>query len=297
MIPWFMVIPGCGHSPPPPGPDLDGDGLSPPEDCNDADPALGGPEKGNDGVDNDCDGAIDCDDPDLLNEEWDGDVLEGDLPDFCDGYCTRPITGSIAIKWVDYYPPSVSSLSSLWCVTAAGNLDLTTPRLPTLSGLENLRSLDGIFLFDAFSLLDITALQGLTSLTGAVSIHHAPLLDSLDGLEAARTLESLSIYDSGRLRDLTALGAVEEVTHGVTFWGNAFLESLHGLEGVRSIGSLDLDTNRDLEDVTALHGLESVAHRVTIIDNESLGDEAAQALVDEIDDIGGTVRVEGNGTP
>ncbi len=64
---WAQQQPLCG------GPDCDGDGYSFPEDCNDADPAIGpgfgcpdaaGEHVCNDGVDNDADGNADCFDPD-----------------------------------------------------------------------------------------------------------------------------------------------------------------------------------------------------------------------------------------
>ena len=93
--------------------DADGDGLIAAEDCDDADPAVGGEELPFDGVDNDCDPstldddgdgdgfglADDCDDTDPLgwlpHDELEGD-LKGDFVDFCPGYwaVSPPSAGS-----------------------------------------------------------------------------------------------------------------------------------------------------------------------------------------------------------
>lgn len=58
--------------------------------------------------------------------------------------------------------------------------------------------------------------------------------------------------------------------------------------------NLELTSNAVLVDLTPLYSLASVDDDVTIRDNLSLTDAAAQALVDEIDAIGGTVSVSGN---
>lgn len=64
---WIEQLPPCG------GPDCDGDGWSPPEDCNDSDPNLApgygcpdidGEDACDDATDNDLDGLIDCEDDD-----------------------------------------------------------------------------------------------------------------------------------------------------------------------------------------------------------------------------------------
>ncbi len=78
--------------------------------------------------------------------------------------------------------------------------------------------------------------------------------------------------------------------------GNAALTSLDGLGAVTTVGlHLGIYVNPSLVDVTALYGVQLVAGGVSIIDNTSLTDAAAQALVDEIDDIGSSVSISGNG--
>ena len=72
------------------------------------------------------------------------------------------------------------------------------------------------------------------------------------------------------------------------------LTSLDGLQGLTTVGDvLNIERNVVLADVTALYGLQSVWD-VYVMDNVSLTDAAAEALVDEIDVIGGDVWISGN---
>lgn len=59
-------------------------------------------------------------------------------------------------------------------------------------------------------------------------------------------------------------------------------------------GEIGIQYNAALADVSALYGLTSVQDDVTIRDNVVLTDLAAQDLVNEIDTIGGSIRISGN---
>src|SRR5687768_5670367 len=102
ILPASLLGCGCGEPEPETGDchdcgDLDRDGWTSAEDCDDEDPARGGPELPYDGVDNDCDLASPDDDLDgdglLLAEDCDdGDptrggpeVLEDGVDNDCDG--------------------------------------------------------------------------------------------------------------------------------------------------------------------------------------------------------------------
>src|SRR5689334_16258535 len=96
--------------------DEDGDGFSIDEDCDDTDAAIhpGAQEVGSDGLDNDCDSAVDCDDTDLIGD-WVGDVSGADVPTFCDGYCTRSITGNLQVT-----DTALTDLRGLSCLSSVG---------------------------------------------------------------------------------------------------------------------------------------------------------------------------------
>ena len=93
----WIPVGELGGSRPDPGAsavDPDGDGLPRADDCDDDDETVNpdAEETAWNGADDDCDGDADCEDSELLNGQWEGDVPKADVADFCDGYCTRTVT-------------------------------------------------------------------------------------------------------------------------------------------------------------------------------------------------------------
>jgi hypothetical protein len=215
--------------------DLDGDGLLHADDCDDQDPALGGPEIPFDGLDNDCyaytfdedgdgDGIIadwDCNDadPHIGGSEVVGDGLDND----CDGVvdCEAGQTGELA---GDLYSWNIPGFCAVDCArSVTGDVDLT------------------------YNLSDVHELYCLTSVGGTLWVEDGDLY------------------------------------------------TLRGLDSLQSVGGdLYLRYNPALTDVTALYHLEYVGGDVHIEDNLQLSNDAAWALVDEIDTLVGGAFVSGN---
>ena len=157
--------------------DIDGDGWTINDDCDDGDPLLGGPEVPFDGVDNDCDASTldddgdqdgspvdeDCDDEDPLgwlpDRPFEGTVDGSSVIGFCDGYCLRTVAGNINLD-----DTSLVNLDDLRCVPSVrGNLELTdNPGLGSILGLERLSEVGGSIEIDSNPLL--TSLEGLEGL-------------------------------------------------------------------------------------------------------------------------------------
>jgi hypothetical protein len=172
------------------------------------------------------------------------------------------------------------------------------PALTSLEGFSNLETIGGNFLVQLLPSWE--GLHNVETIGGYADIWGTPFTD----LSALRSLRSvggwLNLINNDQLTDFSGLENLESVGMGINIADNANLESLDGLESMRTIGgSLQIaglyeDANPALVDVTALYGLESVAEDVIITGNTALTDAAAQALVDEIESIGGTVTISGN---
>lgn len=296
--------------------DLDSDGRLLAEDCDDTDAGVGGPEVVGDNIDNDCDSTVDCDDTDIagLDGVWEGDLTASAGAGFCDGYCTRSVTGDLVISG-----SGLRDLDGLACLTSIGG-DLVLYHniaLETLSGLERLATVPGdLFIAGNTALTSLSGLENLTTVGKHLTIGYnndedAPYyyysnasLTSLVGLSGLATIGgNLSIYSNEALTSLSGLDSLSVVGGDLRigysyddddYGGNDALTSLDGLETLVSIGGeLFIGYNKPLVDVLALYNLTSVTD-VSILYNPVLTDTAAQALVDEIDSIAGRVTITGN---
>lgn len=253
--------------------DIDGDGFRSSEDCddNDAEVFPTAIELPGDGIDNDCDTTIDCDDSDFLADQWIGDATEGDPPDFCGSYDCRSISGDLVIA-----DPSLVDLSAFSCLSNVdGNLSIrNSDALTTLRGFESLTSIGGN--------LTIGEYGPNTTFIGNAS------LASLDGLDNLREVGGgVEIWGNNQLTSLSGLSSLASVGDNLHIAENDALVTLRGLENLTRIESiLSLYLNVALTDVTSLYDLK-YAQYVNIMYNRSLTDRAAWALADEIDDLFG----------
>jgi hypothetical protein len=290
---WWLAA--CAPEEAPPRPELPA-----PPDCQEV-------ELPYDRLDNDCDGTIDCDDPDLVelvDGEWAGDITVEDLPGLCEGYCSRSITGDLTLV-----ESSLTSLQALGCVTAIGG-DLTigdvggyhfyyeygNNSLLTLDGLQNLASVGGTVKIESNDVLASLASLGRLREAGGLILFHNEELRSLEGLEGLTSIAGMvAVGENFRLTSLDGLAHLEHIGGSLILFGNEDLVSLDGLEQLDEIASgLEIRGHDQLADVTALHGLTRVGEDVEVSFNPALGDDAAYVLVDEIDTIGGTVTIRNN---
>jgi hypothetical protein len=213
-----------------------------------------------------------------------------------------------------------SDLSGSGSVSLGPNAAMTS-----LEGLESLHTSNNLSVALNGELTSIAALSNLTTV-GVLNIQVNPKLESLEGLEGLTTIgDSQGVYDgflwidgngaltdlggldnitdmkgdfilrgNSGLTDLTALSGLVEV-QSLTVDANDSLVALTGLEGVDVIGvDLEIRNHDSLTDVTALHSVSQVGQNVEIVDNTALPAAAAQALVDAIGNIPGSVTISGN---
>lgn len=218
-----------------------------------------------------------------------GDVRIGD-PDRSDwtsgGYTNFSPTGN----------PELRSLTGLRNLTAIGG-DLVINQngvLETLDGLQALQSVGHVDIFDNHRLEELADFQELSRVDSLV-VSRNTVLQTLSGLEGIVEVGGhVDISTNPQLTSLSGLDGVVDVG-SLTIDSNFGLTSLVGLGQVRRIDSdLTIDNNISLVDVSSLHGLEHVGDQVSITNNRELTDVAAQALVDEIDFVGGRVSIENN---
>lgn len=280
-----LVLWGCGAE----LVDADDDGLVASEDCNDADPAIGGPEVPYDGLDNDCnpdtpdddldgDGllqSIDCDDEDPLagggaEVAYDGrdndcdastpdDDLDGDgfgLAEDCDD--ADPLSGGGPEVAYDGRDNDCDPTT----LDSDGHLDAD------VTGLEQLTTVGDVFEVTGKGIDSLHGLPALTHADGLV-IATTSLVD-LSGPKGPVSVSSLQIQGNDALETLAAPGTIV-VDGRLLMVDNPLLTSLQGIDasGVSSKGDVLVVENPLLEDLAALSGLVS-AEWLAITENVSL---------------------------
>jgi hypothetical protein len=191
--------------------DADGDGHPAEDDCDDADPAVGGAEVPYDGVDNDCDPATpdddldgdgfaaveDCDDGDPLawrgDEGFAGDLTE-DFASFCTSYCERGVGGNLDLSSAT--PQDVAALTCLSSVD--GDLVVqSNDRLRDLSGLYALASVGGDLDVQYSALTSLSGLGALFVVGRDVTVRGDEDLceEDVDALVAQLTSFSGTVID------------------------------------------------------------------------------------------------------
>lgn len=134
----------------------------------------------------------------------------------------------------------------------------------------------------------MTSFAGLDLSYGdTVTLIDLPSLESYEGLGGDLGFLDFVSTDATDLRGLEAVAALDGL-----FLQDTAAVTLNGLEGLRAIAfDLWILDNLELADVTALHGLSAVGGDVEITGNARLAEADAQALIEAIDAIGGTVTV------
>lgn len=284
-------------------PDPDRDGFLAPLDCDNAD-ALVNPnaaELKGDAIDNDCDGAIDCDDADLAGA-WEGDLAYADVAGFCDDWCERTVTGSVALDQT-----LLTDLDALTCLTAVGghltiraNGSLTSiaglsgletvggsvmigqdvcdwdttpcgnPALTSYAGLENLASAGGLTLAENDAVLDPITFGQLTTLDGLTVYGHAALT-ALPDFPALASLGTLEVVGNASLATLSGFDALDEIGSYVLFTANPSLTTLDGFDQVVTIGeALMIGGEPGLATISGFQSLEDVGAVFEIWGNPAL---------------------------
>jgi hypothetical protein len=112
---------------------------------------------------------------------------------------------------------------------------------------------------------------------------------SLASVGGTVTIDDDDALTTVRLGSLASVGGLQ-ISHLDA------LTSLSGLDGLRTIdGDLAIERNSVLTSVSALYGVTRVGGSLSIRYNTALSTTQANTLAGEIDSIGGTVTISGNG--
>ena len=253
--------------------DEDEDGYWSCEDCDDHEPAANpGLEEICDSIDNDCDGLIDTDDPDV--DDCGPVVCEGDY-EIVDGsymgtlsLCTE-ITGDLVITSL------LSNLDGMEHLTIiGGELAIeTNGQLLNLNGLSGLTSVGGdLTIYNNDQLPNPGGLSSLSAVGGEFMIWSNDALTGLDGLSALLSLDGdLTIRANHALDDLSGLSNLKSITGDLTVWDNQGLTQLDGLSNLQSVnGGITIQYNGLLADLDGFGGLNLVGGKLYISNNGAL---------------------------
>lgn len=186
------------------------------------------------------------------------------------------------------FNPQLTSLDALANLqTIGGDFLVYNEQLTSYEGLHNVTTVGGYMDVWGTQLTSLAGLRSLTSVDGWLNLIDNDALTSFEGLES---LDSIGSHP-----DCVDLGGC-----GLNIMDHEALVSVDGLESLTTIyGALQImgyvePGNPSLADLKGLYGLETVSGDVVIRGNASLADTEAQALVDEIESVGGTVTIEDN---
>ncbi|NCG21493.1 MAG: hypothetical protein GWP91_20975 [Rhodobacterales bacterium] len=204
------------------------------------------------------------------------------------------VPGSLVIQDL----PMVASISEFPVLTEVqGDLLLVNlASLTTLDAFDVLNEVEG-----TLEIRSATALETYTSFLNLERVGGGMLVTGTSltwiGAESLTQVGALLITDNANVTDLTDFDQLVVVTGDVTVSGSAQLIDLSGLEGIQWIGgTLQIGNNASLTGVNGLFGLAAVGGDVSFVDNPVLSSSDIDAVVANIglEDIGGTVLIEGN---
>lgn len=224
-------------------------------DCVDTDPRIHpSAQEQNDGIDNDCDGAIDV---------YMGRVLimgDDNARAFCQHYNT--IYGDLIIQY--WHGVDLSMLSCLQFVAGDVRIE-NNDSLESLAGLENLIHVsDNLSINNNDALIHLQGLSGLTTIGQTISIENNKVLSSLSGLENITTLYgALTINNNASLGDLDGLEGLDS-TWGIIINNNAILRNISALSSLSFVSN---DFRISHNPMLPLAHATAVAHSIPLVDN------------------------------
>ncbi len=264
--------------------DLDGDGIGDPEEDTNGDGVVDVYDCRDDEGDDTGDGG----------GEYLGD-LTLDSADAIELFCAN-----YSVVYGDLFVEATGDeLNELACIEAVhGDLTIwkeddaasSLPALATVDGWVWMK-LRGDSSFDSLEAVGRYMRIDLMAETSSMDVSF-PSLTSVGTAPGDDRLEIYGVGPSSATLDMTAL---VEVDGDLQLLADS-LQDLDGLSALSTVGGqLSIRSCETLTDVTGLHSLALVAGPVEVSNNPSLPTSAAETLVSEIDVIGGTVTVSGNG--
>jgi len=164
----------------------------------------------------------------------------------------------------------------------------------SLAGLGGLETVGGTAYLNVSGLATLDGLGPLAAVGGDLWIHGDPALVDLDALSSLVTIGgTLHVGDIGSTSGLNALVDVG----GLVVASTTSLRDLDGLSGVVTVGGdLEISGNTALDSLSGLYSVTRVGGGFRVVDNLSVSDAEAWALVDEIgaENIAGAIQIEGN---
>ncbi len=236
------------------------------------------PRACSDGLDNDGDGLLDCEDSDCQCPDCPTDlILESqiDVDNFPISYptCTT-IPGDVIIQSIE---SDINNLDALNQITnIGGNLVIVeNPALENLSGIDQLVSIGGDFEIDQNPLLtNLHALSKLTSIGGTFAIGENINLSQLfnpTNNQFNSIGSDLLLYGDTWLANLHSLEGISTIGGSLEIANQSILLNLEGLDNITSLGgSLLLSNNSQLKTLSALIILGTIDGEILVSNNPKL---------------------------
>lgn len=236
--------------------DVDGDGVSTPSDCDDADPNVYRTESS---------GSADY----TLS-------TDAEVAAFCETYCSREMD---VLTLQD-----VTTTEGLSCVTSVDDLVIDAPDLLNLSGLDSLERAGALVIprSGLRSLEGLDALGSLGDLSVGCEVTDAASLSQLaeQSWDFTESLYEINEIDDAMLNcdtdgnpsmeNLDGLSALTELEN--VFLGVGQLTDLHGLEGVSELENLGIYGQSELSTLRGLDAIEAINDEIFVGDCDGLSD-------------------------
>ncbi len=266
--------------------------------------------------DNDGDGypvEEDCNDNDSTAWSWTqhtGEVIEdtsygvSNEGDFCAGYCSLSINGSVSVFGefsvvpIDGGPTSESlDLWGMWCVqNISGDLYVAANyQLRSLHGLERLQTIGGLLgVSENSDLLYLENLQDIKAIGSLRIINNKAIKTAAFNPIESTQLSELVIGYNATLKVLPSFVNPQVVLGDFYISKNKKLQDLKGLRLESVSGDFQITNNKSLTDISALYGLEYIGGNLKISGNPSLPTSEIDDFVESIDEIVGSITIENN---